>query len=625
MEKKYRDFIAHKAYNLRRWSLIETSYAGSGHPTSCLSAADIMATLFFHTMHFNPLNPENPYNDRFILSKGHASALLYAAWKEAGVLTDQDLLSYRKIDSLLEGHPTPRLPFVEAATGSLGMGLSIGLGQALNARLDKTDYYVYVLIGDAEMAEGSVWEAIEIAAHYQVKNLIGIIDLNRLGQSGPTLFGHDGNRFAKIIAAFGWQTMVVDGHSIDELIQAFDRAKTSSDKPTMIIAQTYKGYGLEIADEEGFHGKAFKKEELDGLLDQLAKKFPQAAAYHPEHISPTNFITDDESRCIEPAEKNNFTLDLPPYDQHEKVATRKAFGDTLLKLASNQEIVALDGDVKNSTYTQEMAQRYPDRFFESFVAEQNMVSMAVGLQKRGKIPFVATFGAFFSRAHDQIRMAAIGRAALRLVGSHAGVSIGEDGPSQMALEDIGMMSALPDSIILYPSDAVSCWRLTQLMAGYNDGISYLRTTRAATPIIYEQTAQFKIGGANVVRKDHRDQVCIIAAGITLFQALEAYNYLVMLDRQIFVSIIDLYCVKPLDLETIVKTAQQSGNRILVVEDHYRQTGIGQAVAAATINHGFAFGHLAVDQLPRSGSPEALLALCQIDAAAIVKKVQEMIG
>ena len=610
--------LAHKAYNMRVSSLLATTAAGSGHPTSCLSAADIMAVLFFHTMLYNLRNYDDPDNDRFILSKGHASALLYAAWKEVGLLTEDNILSYRKIGSNLEGHPTLRFPYAEAATGSLGIGLSIGVGIALNARLDKAAYHTYVLLGDSEISEGSVWEAVELAAHYKLDNLIATVDCNRLGQSTQALYGHNIQKYVAIFEAFGWRALTVNGHSIAELVSVFDQAQTATGKPTVILAKTTKGYGIErVADKMGFHGKVFKQEELDEILQELKETFADAASYEEgDGWAPS---VREQSAQTMACKATSIEMPSPIYECGDMIPTRKAYGQALVALGGTCDtVVSLDGEVSNSTFAELFAQKYPDRFFECFIAEQNMVGMGVGLARRGKIPFVSTFGAFFTRAHDQVRMAAIGQSNVRLVGSHVGVSIGQDGPSQMALEDIALMRALPESIVLYPSDAVSAYKLVEQMAHYEKGISYMRTTRAATPIIYDNTEQFLVGGCKVLRESGKDKICIVGAGITLHEALKAYDTLQ--EQGISVSVIDLYSVKPLDEQTLIRKAKESGNKILVVEDHYAQGGMGEAVRSALWDTGITVATLAVTQLPRSGQPEELLAQAGIDAAAITQYV-----
>lgn len=619
-------FLEHVAYELRRNSIIMTTQAGSGHPTSAASAADIVAVLFFHTMRYDPAHFNNPNNDRFILSKGHAAPVLYAAWKQAGMLTEKDLLGYRRIDSPLEGHPTLRFSHAEAATGSLGIGLSIGVGEALAAKMDTRTYVTYVLMGDSEISEGSVWEAAQLATFYKLNNLIALVDCNRLGQSTPTMAALEGNepaRFEKMFAAFGWQPYIVDGHDVAALMAVFSQARTS-DKPVVIIAKTKKGYGIAPAeDKENFHGKAFSKDECDGVLKELKKRFARAAAYDGKYEwKPT--MPDSAKPLASAPEK--IMIKESSYALGTQVPTRKAFGQALVQLgAANQQVVSLDAEVKNSTYAELFEQAYPQRFVQCFIAEQNMIGMAVGLERRGKIPFVSTFGAFFTRAHDQVRMAAIGTAPLRLVGSHAGVSIGQDGPSQMALEDIAMMRALPNSIVLYPSDAVSTHALVEQMGRYAKGISYLRTTRMATPVIYKAGEKFVVGGCKVVRQSDRDKVCIVAAGVTLFEALAAYEKLSSDNDPIMISVIDAYSIKPLDADTIAKVANASGKKLITVEDHYSEGGLGEAVAAALCNKNILIKRLAVTQLPRSGQPEELLALAGIDASAIIKQVRELVS
>jgi transketolase len=604
-----KEFLDHKAYNLRVNSLIMTSIAASGHPTSCLSAADLVSALFFYAMRYDPKNFNNPNNDRFILSKGHASPLLYAAWKEVGVITQDDLLTYRKISSNLEGHPTLRFPYAEAATGSLGMGLSIGAGMAKSAKMDNRDFYTYVVLGDSEIAEGSIWEAAEIAAHYKLNNLIALLDCNRLGQSTAAFHEHHVQRYAQQFEAFGWKTIVVDGHDMQEIMGALDKARSHENRPTIILAKTFKGYGVDVAqNKEGFHGKPFKKEELTEVLQKLDERFPKAAEYNGEYQwAPT--IPKGDAKvacggCVATGMKES------PYSQTDSVA---ALGHAC------DSVVSLDAEVKNSTYAEIFEDAFPERFIQCFIAEQNMVSMGVGLERRCKVPFISTFGAFFSRAYDQIRMAAVGSSNLRLVGSHAGISIGEDGPSQMALEDIALMRALPGSIVLYPSDAVSTYKLVGQMAEYNQGISYLRTTRMATSVLYGNSEEFPVGGCKVLRQSDKDIACIVGAGITLHEALKAYDLLQQ--KGISIAVIDLYSIKPLDTATLAKIGKAAGNKIITVEDHYLEGGLGQAVAYALRNSGIKIECLAVTELPRSGKPEELLAAAGIDAAAIMKAVK----
>lgn len=614
-------FLEHKAYQMRVDSLVMTSLAGSGHPTSALSAADLVAALFFYAMRFDPNNPNNPNNDRFILSKGHAAPIFYAAWKQLGILTDDDIAHYREFNSVLEGHPTLRFSRTEAATGSLGMGLSIGVGMALSAKMDHRDFYTYVLLGDSESTEGSIWEAVEIAAYYHLSNLVAILDCNRLGQSTETIHGYHLQRYADKFAAFGWKPIIIDGHDMQQIMSAFEKARTPNHHPTIIIAKTIKGYGVEKAEnKEGFHGKAFKKEELNEILAQMEARFSSAAHYsngytwHPQ--IPQADVPESRNHCV------GISFHEPQYAPTKEVATRLAYGQSLATAGSDCKfIISLDAEVKNSTMAELFEQKYPARFIQCFVAEQNMIGMAVGLERRGKIPFVSTFGAFFSRAYDQIRMAAIGTANLRLVGSHAGISIGQDGPSQMALEDLGLMQALANSVVLYPSDAVSTAKLVEQMIEYNQGISYLRTTRTATPILYQPYDDFPIGYCKIVKQSSNDVACIIGAGITLHEALKAYDLLAQ--EGISISVIDLYCIKPLPVDQIVQAAQNAQNKVLTVEDHYLQGGFGQAVSYALRNHNITIECLAVTELPRSGKPEELLAWAKIDTQAIINTVKKL--
>lgn len=614
------ELLREKAYNLRVLSLKATTQAGSGHPTSCLSCADIVSALFFHAMQYDASNDNNPTNDRFILSKGHAAPILYAAWEQIGILSEAELLTLRQFNSGLEGHPTARFSRFEAATGSLGCGLSIGLGMALSTRLSHINFYTYVLLGDSEMAEGSVWEACEIAAYYKVHNLIAIVDVNRLGQSTQTIEGHDVQNFEQKFAAFGWDTFVINGHNMESIVQALDDARLSKQKPVAIIAYTYKGYGLEgIEDKENFHGKAFSHEQLPTLLENLKKRFKQEAE-SAVHKKTNNIVVPH----IKLPDINEVTMPEPEYSVETKLATRKAYGESLAMLGSiAKNVISLDAEVKNSTFAEIFEQAHPERFYQCFIAEQNMIGMAIGFASRGFTPFVSTFGAFFTRAHDQIRMATIGRSALRLAGSHVGVSIGEDGPSQMALEDLAQMRALADSIVLYPADAVSTYKLINLMANYHDGISYIRLTRAETPVIYKNSHEFKIGGCSII-KQHigSDKVCIIAAGITLFEALKAYK--ILQEQSISVSVIDAYSIKPLDKAAILQAAELAGKKIITVEDHYIQGGLGEAVCYELRNTDIKIECLAVQELSRSGKPEELLAYHKIDASAIVKLVLDLV-
>lgn len=617
-------FLSYKAYQLRRLSIQATSKAGSGHPTSCLSAADIVAALFFYALHYDPCHPDHPSNDRFILSKGHAAPLLYAALAEAGLITEEALLHMRTFDSPLEGHPTPRCPFVEAATGSLGQGLSIGLGSALQARFDKKELTTYVLLGDSEMTEGQVWEAVQIGAHYKLSSVIAIVDCNKLGQTTETLVDDHVDRLQAQLTAFGWRVFVVDGHDMAALVNVLDQARTAPAMvPTAILAKTIKGYGIaQCEGKQGFHGRAFPEKELPRLFEELAHRFPQAAVYQAK--TPAQELR--KVICHAPVgmgSGNKVVIAPPTFARIDKVATRQAYGQALVAVGKvSDQVIVLDAEVKNSTYAELFEKEFPDRFVQCFIAEQNMVSMGVGLARRGKIPFISTFGAFFTRSFDQVRMAAIGGMPLRLVGSHSGVSIGQDGPSQMGLEDIAMMRTLPGSIVLSPSDAVSAYKLVSLMANYRDGVSYMRTARGATPVVYENDEEFTIGGMKILRQHEYDQACIVATGVTVFEALEANSRLEA--ENIPCTVIDCYSIKPLDVDCLIQYASLSGNKLVVVEDHYRAGGLGEAVTAALINHDITVESLAVDKLPRSGTPEELRRYESIDAAAIVQAVKKLV-
>jgi transketolase len=637
MNKNIIKLLEYKAFKLRYLSIISTSQAGSGHVTSCLSAADIVAALFFDVMIFDPQDSQNPNNDRFILSKGHAAPLLYAAWEQCGVLSENDLLTLRQIDSVLEGHPTPRFHKIEAATGSLGQGLSVGVGIAMSAKLAQRDFYTYVLIGDAESCEGQIWEAAELAAYYKLDNLIAILDVNRLGQTGETIEGWDVNRHEAKFKAFGWDTIIINGHHMQEIVGALDEMKKLSGRPKIIIAKTIKGYGVANAENKnGFHGRAFKEEELPDVFAQLHDKFKQDAESPectwkpkiPKKIKPDDELSEDLIKGVHsiPAKFNSlkkFVLPIPTYKKDEKLATRKAYGQALAALDDIcDNFLSLDAEVKNSTFAQTLETKDTKKFIQCFVAEQNMISMAVGLTSRGKITFSSTFACFLSRAYDQLRMAAISRSPLRVCGSHCGVSIGQDGPSQMGLEDIAIFRALPDSIILYPCDAVSTYQCVELMANYNDGISYLRTTRPDTPIIYNNNEKFKLGGCKILQQSAEDKVCIIAAGITLYEALKAYN--ILKKENILTTVIDLYCIKPIDFKTILE-ATKNHKKIITVEDHYLQGGLGQAVTYELRNEDIQIECLAVTKLPRSGKEEELMSYEEIDAKAIVVAVKKIIN
>lgn len=567
----------------------------------------MVSLLFGGFFHFDADNPNHSNNDRLIFSKGHAAPLLYSLWTVAGKLTEEELLTLRKFGSPLEGHPVRTFPYSEAATGSLGQGLSIGVGMAINGKyLDRLPYRVFVLLGDSEMAEGSVWEAIQLASYYQLDNLIGIIDVNRLGQRGETMYGHDLNAYERRISAFGWKTICIDGHNYNEIFKAYEEA-LKSDAPTMIIAKTIKGKGVSfLEDKEGRHGVALTEEEFKKAVKELGEvKKVTASVKKPAKLSPN-------PQLIETKEFSK------KYSIGEMVPTRRAYGEALVKIFPEfPEIVVLDAEVCNSTYAEIFKKYYPERFFECFVAEQNMVGMAVGLAIRGKIPFVSTFAAFLTRAFDQIRMTQYSDANINFVGSHAGVSIGQDGPSQMGLEDIAMMRSILNSVILYPSDAVSTEKLVR-EAAKQKGIVYIRTTRSSTPVIYSYDEEFPIGRAKVVKESDKDLFTVVGAGITLHEALKAYEELK--NRGIFVRVIDLYSVKPLDVETLKKALSET-KAIITVEDHYPAGGIGEAVKAEVCPD--RVYSLACRKTPKSGTPEELLDYEEISAKAIVSKVLEL--
>jgi transketolase len=596
---------------IRYYSLVSTTEAGSGHPTSSLSAADLMAGLLFGgTFRFDLDDPRHPNNDRLIFSKGHASPLFYAVWAAAGKVTEKELLTLRKFNSPLEGHPTPAFRYTEAATGSLGQGLSIGLGMAMNAKyLDKLPYRTYVLLGDSEMAEGSVWEAMEIAAYYKLGNLVGILDVNRLGQRGETMYGHDLSIYKRKVAAFGWEPIVIDGHHLPQIVTAFEQASPMSDRPYMIIARTLKGKGVSfIEDKNGWHGKALKKDELVRALRELG---PVDRGLRGRIEPPQD---------AKPARVRSAMASSVSYTTEKPVATRHAYGTALTRLASQYpDMVVLDGEVSNSTYAEIFKKAYPERFFEMFIAEQNMVGTALGLSIRSKVPFVSTFAAFMTRAADQVRMSQYSNANIKFCGSHAGVSIGEDGSSQMGLEDLSLFRAILGSVVFYPSDAVSTEKLVEEMAKHQ-GICYLRTTRMDTPILYRNDEAFWIGGSKILRSSKRDKATVVAAGITLHEALKAYDALKK--EGILIRVIDLYSVKPVDVATLRQAAEDTGF-IITVEDHYAEGGIADAVRTALSKNPVPVHSLAVRAMPKSGKPDELLVYEGTSWKAIVEAVKRL--
>jgi transketolase len=601
-----------KIATLMRYHILTmTTHAGSGHPTSSLSATELMAGLMFGDIFRYDLdNPQHPNNDRLIFSKGHASPLFYALWALAGKLTDAEIMTYRQFGSPLEGHPTVSFRYTEAATGSLGQGLSIGLGVALNAKyLDQLPYTTYVLLGDSEMAEGSQWETLQLAAHYKLDNLVGILDVNRLGQRGETMYGHDLMAYEDRIASFGWETILIDGHSFSEILAAYGQAMNVTDKPIMIIARTIKGKGVSfIEDKNGWHGKALDQEQLEKAVGELGPvdKTVRGQVRQPEELKPAMAAPQATAP--------------PAYEPGTSLATRKAYGNALKRLYPQfPHLVSLDGEVSNSTYAEIFEDAYPKKFFEMYIAEQNMVGAGLGLATRGKIPFVSTFAAFFSRAFDQIRMSQYTEPNLKFCGSHAGVSIGEDGPSQMGLEDLAMFRAVLNSVVLYPSDAVSTERLVEEALKHH-GIVYIRTTRMGTPIIYGPEEKFPIGGCKVLRRSETDVATVIGAGVTLFEALAACDQLQQ--EGVNIRVIDLYSVKPVDAATLLDAAKAT-KALITVEDHFPEGGLGEAVRTALAPHPVPVYSLAVTQKPKSGKPVELLDFENISRNAIVRLVKQI--
>jgi transketolase len=578
-----------------------------------MSGADLMAVLYAKYLHYDFDTPDDPRNDHVVFSKGHASPLVYSLFKAAGAITDEELLTFRKLGSRLEGHPTPIVPWVDVATGSLGQGLPLSVGIALaGKRLDRLPYRVWTLCGDSEMAEGSMWEAFEHGAYEQLDNLTAIVDVNRLGQRGETMHGWDLDSYAKRAEAFGWHAIEIDGHDVEAIDQAYAEAIATKERPTVIVARTVKGKGVKaVENEEGWHGKAL--DDPEGAIEELG--------------GVRNIVVDVAKPDFE-GEAHPFEtgpLELPTYELGEEIATRKAYGDALKALGDGRgDVVALDGEVSNSTYAEFFAEAHPDRYFEMFIAEQQLVAAAVGIQVRNWKPFASTFAAFFTRAYDFVRMAAISRAEIKLSGSHAGVSIGEDGPSQMALEDLAAFRAVHSSTVLYPSDANQTAKLVETMADLG-GISYLRTTRAATPVIYGPDEDFPVGGCKVVRSSDNDEVTIVGAGITLHEALKAAD--VLAEEGVHARVIDLYSVKPLDVETLRSCAEATGGRVLTVEDHWPEGGLGEAVLAAfaDADERPRMLHLAVREMPTSGKPAELLAAAGIDADHIAAAVRRLVS
>jgi transketolase len=607
------DAIFELAQQMRVDSIRSSTAAGSGHPTSSMSAADIMAVLLARHLKYDWEHPELPGNDHLIFSKGHASPLVYSMFKAVGVVSDEELLTFRKMGSRLQGHPTPLLPWVDVATGSLGQGLPIAVGVALAGQyLDKLPYHVWTLCGDSELAEGSIWEGLDKAAHYRLGNFTAIFDVNRLGQRGETEFGWNLEAYRARVEAFGCRPIVIDGHDLKAIDQALGEARDGAGRPTVIIARTVKGQGVkEVADKPDWHGKPLPEDLAENAIEELGGiRDLRVHTQAPEAGEPAPF---DGIGAVE----------LPKYEKGEKVATRKAYGDALKALGALPLVVAMDGEVSNSTMASEFAKAYPERFFEMFIAEQQLVATAVGMSVRGYKPFASTFAAFFSRAYDFIRMAAVSEANIRLSGSHAGVEIGQDGPSQMALEDLASLRAVQGSTVLYPSDAVSTAHLTQVMAE-TDGIVYMRTTRGAYPVLYGEEETFSVGGSQTVLSSAEDRVTLIGAGVTLHSCIDAAEQLAR--KGINARVIDLYSVKPVDVETLLRAARDTG-AIVVVEDHYPEGGIGAAVLEALAPRGatFKFAHCAVQGLPGSGKPDELMDQAGISARHIVDAATRLVS
>jgi transketolase len=582
--------------------------AKSGHPTSGMSAADLMAVLLAKHLRYDFDEPDAPTNDRLIFSKGHASTLLYAMFRAAGAISDEEMLTYRQFGSMLEGHPTPLIPWVDVATGSLGQGLPFGVGMAIAGKyLDRLPYRVWVLCGDSETAEGSIWEAFEHAWHYELDNLTAVLDINRLGQRGPTMDEWQLDHYRARAEAFGWHAIEIDGHDVEAVDAAYTEAEATTGKPTVVIARTIKGKGVKaVENQEGWHGKALDDpeaaiEELGGLRNIVVE------VAKPESGRPHEFATG--------------ALELPRYEAGGKVATRKAYGEALAAVGSARgDVVAVDGEVSNSTFAEIFKNAHPDRFFEMYIAEQQMVAAAVGLQARGYRVFASSFAAFHSRAYDFIRMAAISRATLCLSGSHAGISIGEDGPSQMALEDIAALRAVHGSTVLHPCDGNQTVKLVAAMADL-DGISYIRTLRPDTPVLYEPDEEFPIGGSRVLREGN--DVTLAGCGITVHEALEAAETLA--GEGVSARVVDCYSLKPIDGGTLATAATETG-RIVTVEDHWPEGGLGEAVLGALAERGVSarVTRLAVTEMPRSGKPDELLAAFGIDAVAIANAARALV-
>ncbi len=607
--------LTNLATQLRIDSIRATTASASGHPTTCMSCAELMAVLFASELRYDVTNPQHEHADRLVMSKGHAAPILYAAWAAAGLFPRDEVLKLRQLTSDLEGHPTPRLSFVDVATGSLGQGLAAAVGIALNARRIGSDYRTYVLMGDGEIAEGSVWEAASSASFFGLDNLCGMVDVNRLGQSRATLLGHDVNAIAARFQAFGWHTIIIDGHDLAAVQQAFTEARATNGRPTMLVARTQKGKGVSFTEgKDGWHGKPFK------AGDEMQKAIAELEAQYVEPRD-TRFTPPAPAKPSSPAHVDTPVLSAPGYALGDQVATREAYGTALAKIgAADPRIVALDADVKNSTFSDRFEKVFPERFYQFFIAEQAMIGAAMGLSSRGAIPFPSTFAAFLTRGADFIRMAGVGHNSIKLAGSHCGVSIGEDGPSQMALEDLAMMRAVPAATVLYPCDAVSAERCVAL-AAYTPGPAYIRTSRPKTPVIYASDEEFVVGGSKTLRRSEHDRVTVVAAGVTVYEALEAHDALAA--EGIAIRVIDAYSVKPIDAATLIEAGRNTV-AIVTVEDHYAAGGLGDAVSEAVSAHRIPVQRLAVRDVPRSGTPDELIDHFGISARAIVAAVKGLL-
>lgn len=594
---------------LRRDVIGMTTEAGSGHLTSCLSCAEIISALFFHEMSYDIRDARNPDNDEFVLSKGHAAPILYSALYRAGAIAYY-LKGLRQLSSPLEGHPVP-LPngWIKVATGSLGQGLSIGAGMALAAKLKKRKYMTYILLGDSEMSEGSVYEALQFVSYYNLKNICAIVDVNRLGQRGETMLGYDLKTYKKRADDFGWNSIIIDGHNIKQITSALKKAKLSK-KPTIIFAKTIKGKGIpSLEGKNGFHGKVLSKEQAEKVL----KKFPEIPFPKIEIAPPKK--TESESPFIK-------TPKTSTYKSSENIATREAYGRALANLAQvDPTLIAADAEVSNSTFSEKVKKVRSKQFIEAFIMEQNLIGFSLGLSVKGFNVFASSFAAFLSRAHDQIRMSALSNPNFTICGSHCGVSIGEDGPSQMGLEDIAMFRSTPNSIIFYPSDAISTEKLVYL-AHKTSGLKYIRTTRPKTPVIYKPEDKFPIGEFKIIRETPEDKIVLVGAGITLHEALKAHEALKK--EGIFSSVIDLYCIKPFNSEAFINFVKSHGNKVVVAEDHYPEGGIGEMILHSLENSGIIIKTLAVYQIPHSGKKDELLEKYEINAKAIANEARKIV-